>query len=166
MTIKTVSNHTQIKTIESLAHTIWHEHYTPIIGKDQVEYMLHTFQSAMAISQQIEHGTRYFISEVQGEPIGYMGIDINHNALFLSKIYLISSKRSKGYGKKMIHFLEVLAKEHQCKTIALTVNKYNSESIMMYEKVGFRKCGTTVKKIGEGFVMDDYNMEKRVKNKF
>ena len=33
----------QVEVVVPLANTIWTEHYTPIIGKDQVDYMLSTF---------------------------------------------------------------------------------------------------------------------------
>ena len=62
----------------------------------------------------------------------------------------------------MISYLETLAKEKSLNRISLTVNKDNTGSINMYKKVGFLICGTAVKDIGEGFIMDDYQMEKRV----
>ena len=50
----------QLKTIEELAYIIWNEHYTPIIGKAQVDYMLNKFQNVESISKQIEDGYAYF----------------------------------------------------------------------------------------------------------
>ena len=48
-------------TIAELANVIWHEHYTPIIGVEQVVYMLDKFQSTQAIQQQIkEEDYQYF----------------------------------------------------------------------------------------------------------
>ncbi len=43
-----------IPVVESLAYSIWREHYTPIIGRHQVEYMLEKFQSKEALLNQIE----------------------------------------------------------------------------------------------------------------
>jgi hypothetical protein len=40
------------------------------------------------------------------------------------------------------------------------VNKYNSQPIAVYEKLGFRVVAAVVQDIGGGFVMDDYRMEK------
>ena len=162
MYIKQVSDKNQIKTIEELAYEIWPEHYTPIIGKSQVEYMLEKFQSVKAMTEQMKNGYCYFLSEHDNVPVGYMSVNINLDTLFLSKFYVVSTERGKGYGKNMIAYLETLAKEKSLKKIALTVNKHNTGSIKMYEKVGFVICGTAVKDIGEGFVMDDYRMEKRV----
>ena len=55
----TTSDHMSI--VESLAREIWTEHYTPIIGKLQVDYMLDRFQSRQAIAQQIREGVLYFL---------------------------------------------------------------------------------------------------------
>ena len=162
MHIKTVITESQIKAIESLAYKIWYEYYIPIIGKAQVDYMLKKFQSFVAIKEQINNGFLYFLCEHENSPVGYMSVDIKEEELFLSKIYVDSVNRRKGYGKEMLAFLENLAKEKNLEKISLTVNKYNTGSIKIYEKVGFVICKTVVKDIGKGFVMDDYLMEKRV----
>ena len=47
------------KQISKLATRIWFEHYTPIIGEDQVIYMLNKYQSVDAITEQISSGQEY-----------------------------------------------------------------------------------------------------------
>ena len=162
MLIKTVSNKDQLNTIENLAHEIWNAHYTPIIGKEQIRYMLEKYQSVEAMSEQIKNGSIYFLSEHNKLPIGYMSVNIETDTLFLSKLYVLESERCKGYGRQMIIHLELLSKEKNLNKISLTVNKHNTQSIKMYEKVGFVISGKVVKDIGQGFVMDDYQMEKSV----
>ena len=51
--ITPVQNYYQIETVVELAKEIWTEHYVPIIGIEQVEYMLAKSQSFDAISNQI-----------------------------------------------------------------------------------------------------------------
>lgn len=162
MHIKKVSNIDQLSTIENLAYEIWSEHYTPMIGKQQVDYMLREFQSVEAMSQQIKNGFIYFLILNDNVPVGYMSVDMLLETLFLSKFYVTEAERGKGYGKTMITYLEALAKEKNLNKISLTVNKYNTGSIKMYEKVGFVISGTIVIDIGEGFIMDDYQMEKKL----
>ena len=62
-----------------------------------------------------------------------------------------------------MQFIEDKAKKYHCKIIRLTVNKNNTNSISAYEKLGFINKGGVVKDIGNGFVMDDYKMEKTLK---
>ena len=49
-----------IKTIKALAHKIWKEHYTPIIGDVQVNYMLEKIYSEQALLRQINEGPQQF----------------------------------------------------------------------------------------------------------
>jgi len=157
-----VSTENQIEIVESLAKDIWTEHYIPIIGKEQVEYMLENFQSKRAISEQIGAGFLYFLMEEENQFIGYVAVLPKGNELFLSKIYIASSKRSKGYGKKAIQFIEKLAAEKALKRVVLTVNKNNVYTIKAYEKIGFKNAGSVIQDIGSGYVMDDYKMEKTI----
>ena len=158
-----VGTNDQIAIVESLAREIWTEHYPPIIGKEQVCYMLDRFQSKGAISAQIkDEGFRYFLIEEEGRYIGYLGVQLKGEELFLSKIYVRSSERKKGFGKRAVHFLEDLARRHHLKKISLTVNKNNTTAVKAYEKMGFKNLGPVVQDIGNGFVMDDFRMEKQI----
>jgi ribosomal protein S18 acetylase RimI-like enzyme len=152
----------QIQRVEDLAYAIWNEHFTPIIGKAQVDYMLEKFQSVEAITGQIEQGFQYFLLKTDDGFFGYTGIQQKADELFLSKLYIKSSERGKGYGRKVVQFLEGMAKEKGMEKITLTVNKNNLDTIKAYEKFGFENLGPIVMDIGGGFVMDDYQMAKRV----
>lgn len=162
MLIEKVTDNNQIEIIEALANEIWNEHFTPIIGKAQVDYMLENFQSKKNISEQIHQGYLYFLFKINDGYIGYAGILTGQAQLFLSKLYFIASKRHKGYGRKALNFLEQLALQHGLNKITLTVNKNNTETIKAYEKLGFTNLGSTVQDIGNNFVMDDYKMEKSI----
>lgn len=43
--IDTVDSDDKICQLEKLAKEIWNQHFVPIIGQDQVDYMLNKFQS-------------------------------------------------------------------------------------------------------------------------
>lgn len=155
-----VSTEHNIEIVESLAREIWTEHYIPIIGKEQVEYMLAEFQSRQAIGEQIRSGARYFLIKEGDAFIGYIAVQPKGRELFLSKIYVKSSRRGMGYGKKAVQFAEKVARELDLNKIVLTVNKNNVNTIRAYEKIGFKNAGSVIQDIGNGFVMDDYKMEK------
>jgi RimJ/RimL family protein N-acetyltransferase len=149
-----------LRIIEKLAHDIWNEHYTPIIGKTQVDYMLDKFQNVDAMLKQIENNYKYFIINYNKTDIGYLAFKINDFDLFLSKIYILKDFRGKSFGKQAMDFVSKQAQISECITITLTVNKYNSNSIKAYEKIGFINSEELVQDIGYGFVMDDYKMVK------
>ncbi|MGI9547346.1 MAG: GNAT family N-acetyltransferase [Flavobacteriaceae bacterium] len=160
--IKSVKDNAAIQIVVILADEIWREHYSPIIGKKQVEYMLDNFQSLNAIKTQIVDGAQYYLIYYKDEPSGYFSFYLREDSLFLSKIYVKSSLRGKGLGAMAIRFIEdeAILKELPC--ISLTVNKNNRSSIDAYLRMGFKKIKPVVMDIGGGFVMDDYYLEKRL----
>jgi ribosomal protein S18 acetylase RimI-like enzyme len=162
MTIIEASKGIHTEIIETLAREIWTEHYIPIIGRQQVDYMLARFQSKEAIVEQIASGVLYFLMEEGYYYIGYFAVQPGAEELFLSKIYVRSSHRARGYGKRAVQFMETIARGRGLGKIVLTVNKNNIGAIRAYEKVGFKNVGSLVQDIGSGFVMDDYKMEKTV----
>jgi len=162
-TIKSVKTLSDIQLVADLASTIWNEYYVPIIGKDQVNYMINAFQSAEAIERQIEiENQEYYIIFHRAEPSGYISIKPSGKDLFLSKFYVVREKRGKGLGKEGLNFIIARAKELDANAITLNVNKNNINSIKAYEKMGFENTGSIVSDIGSGFVMDDYTMRLEV----
>jgi len=156
-------NKNNIKALCAIAREIWTEHYIPIIGKAQVEYMLEKFQSEEAISNQIENeGMLYYLLKVKYKYLGYIAFQVNGPELFLSKLYVLYVERGKGYGRKAMEFIEKVAAERNLGKIILTVNKNNCLAISVYEKMGFEKKGSLVKDIGGGFAMDDFFLEKKI----
>ena len=153
-----------IKETAALAHSIWNQHYTPIIGRGQVDYMLLNFQSQQAIKEQIDEGCRYFLVYYDKKAVGYFAIlaDLKDTSLFLSKFYIDEEFRGRGIGRHCISYIENISMMDGLNRIWLTVNKYNENSIKAYEKFGFKKVEELVQDIGNGFLMDDYKMEKRL----
>ncbi len=146
-----------IQTIADLAYEIWNQHFVPIIGQAQVDYMLEKFQSVPALSAQIENeGYEYFLIQAEGKNAGYTGVRQEEGALFLSKLYVHPDFRGRHLATQTLQFLADLCRERQLKKIWLTCNKYNADTLAIYDHLGFVRTGAQVTDIGEGFVMDDY----------
>ena len=148
--------------VASLAREIWTEHYTPLIGADQVEYMLEHFQSAQRIAADIARGYLYWLAAEGGTPVGYCGAEPQPEALFMSKIYVLASHRGRGLARRFVGIGEQVCRRAGLGKMGLTVNKHNADSIRAYERLGFAIVGAQVADIGGGFVMDDYIMERTV----
>lgn len=161
--IVSASTKADYKIIADLATIIWTEHYMPIIGEQQITYMLDKFQSASAVESQIESGYQYFLLKDENTSVGYFSFEEREGVLFLSKLYVLSTARGKGFGKAALLFMEAKVKEKGLKKIQLTVNKYNSNSIKAYGKMGFKNVRELVQDIGNGYVMDDYVLEKEIR---
>lgn len=162
--IKIVLAETQedFEKIAHLARIIWNEHYTDILGKTQVDYMLGKFQSASAAIAQVANGFEYYLLEFNDTKVGYLSIKKEANAMFLSKLYILSTYRGKKIGKKALDFTIQKAKEHTFDKVRLTVNVHNKKALHAYEKLGFKNVGPIVADIGNGFIMDDYEMIKLI----
>jgi len=159
ITFERVQSLASIQIVAGLASTIWNEYYVPIIGQEQVNYMVATFQSAEAIEKQIQtENYEYYIIYHLSEASGYIGIKGSGDELFLSKFYVIKEKRGAGLGKEGLKFITNKAIELGANAITLTVNKNNISSIKAYEKMGFENTGAVIADIGAGYVMDDYKM--------
>lgn len=150
-----VESEEQIKRVAGLADEIWHQHFTPIIGAGQVEYMLGKFQSVDAMKRQMgQEGYTYLMAADGDEPVGYTGFKKEGNRMFLSKLYVKESYRHQGVGKLM--FEEIRKRSEGLDNIYLTVNKYNDVTIAIYRHMGFQLIDSVVTDIGGGYVMDDY----------
>lgn len=151
----------QIQKVADLAKIIWTEHYTPLIGSEQVAYMIETFQSVHAITDSIQQGYQYYIIQYENIFAGYTAIfpEEIEKTLFLSKIYVEKSYRGRHLTTKAITQMKEVCKKKGLNKIRLNVNKKNQSSIVVYEHLGFIKVRETVIEIGQGYVMDDYIME-------
>lgn len=161
--IEKVLTHKDILITANLASRIWNEHYIPIIGQEQVDYMVTTFQSADAIENQInnEHYLYYLIYH-HSEPSGYFSIKQINDELFLSKFYVAKEQRGTGLGREAMNFISNKGKELGAGLITLTVNKNNINSIKAYEKLGFTNDGPVIADIGSGYIMDDFKMSRPI----
>lgn len=163
LTFLPVKKPEEIIELATLAREIWEEHFTPILKPGQVDYMLEKFQSESAVTRQIqEDGYRYFLLQKDGETIGYTGIQSQNGKLFLSKLYVKKEARGNGYASETFAFLEDLCRKEGLCAIWLTVNRFNYDTIAVYQKKGFITLREQVSDIGNGFVMDDYIMEKPI----
>lgn len=163
MALKFIPVHTvaEIESLADLAKVIWNEFFVCIITPKQINYMVEQFQSVGALTDQIKNqGYEYYFINLDGLNIGYTGIKPENTKLFLSKLYLLKEYRGRGYASATFAFLENLCANRGLKAIWLTVNRNNKDSIAVYQKKGFKVVRTQVKDIGNGFVMDDYVMEK------
>ena len=151
------------KQLEPFAASIWEQHYTPIIGADQVAFMLNKFQSAKAMFDQFLGGYKYALVLCGGQQAGYFAYDGKaENEIFISKLYIHKDFRRRGLGKRLLDFIAKEAQALGCTAMTLSVNKDNLDSIQFYISYGFQTIKTQKVAIGEGFYMDDYVMSYSV----
>ncbi len=192
MTVKfiPVTTEEDINYLARLAYNIWNEYWPDRIGQAQTDYMLEKFHSVDAMKRDMaENDYEYwFICEtdddnetgtpnaadngapmplpasVCGRLLGYTGghVEPETNRYFISKVYLLAAERGHGFASQTIAFYDDLCRSRGLDAMYLTVNKDNDLGIRAYEGKGFVTIDATETDIGEGFIMDDYIMEKPV----
>lgn len=161
--ISEISSSEEIKTVALLADRIWHEHYSRILDPGQIDYMIGKYQSEGAIARQMkEEGYRYYLLRLGPEAIGYLGMKEEGRTLFLSKLYIARPYRGKGYSRAAFDCVQEYARRHALESVWLTVNRHNTESVAVYKAAGFSVVREEVTDIGNGYVMDDFIMEKKI----
>ena len=155
-----VSNEELLHTLSKLSNIIWHEFFPAILSSEQIDYMVDKFQSYEAMKKQINDGYEYYLLKLNNEYIGYTGIKKEESKLFISKIYLLKEYRGKHLTKNIFEFFDDVCIKNKLTSQYLTVNKYNTNAINVYLHNGFCITDAVVTDIGNGYVMDDYIMEK------
>jgi diamine N-acetyltransferase len=149
-----IAQKSDIPTIQTLAHSIWREHYVPIIGAEQVEYMLDMIFTTDKLAQKMEESNFYLVQEDKSTA-GFLSMHKDgENVYFIDKFYI--QTRGKGLGESAFKALINLYTDAD--TIHLTVNKHNFKSINFYFKMGFKIEKNAVFDIGKNYVMDDFVM--------
>lgn len=150
-----------LPTIQTLAQKIWPVTFHSILNSDQIAYMMEMMYSKSSLLGQLGKGHQFYMA-MDPDPIGYFSIQWDHpekGFVKIHKIYLDPEIQKKGYGKKVFHYIEELALKNQSKALILNVNRHNS-AIGFYTKLGFEKISEEKIDIGNGFIMDDWVMQK------
>ena len=154
-----VTNEELIYSLSTMAEEIWHDHYDPIIGEAQVDYMLEKFLSLDALIEQINSGYEYFLLSYEYTFSGFAGVLEKDGALFLSKLYVHSEFRGLGLASHMLKNFIELCETRELSKIWLTCNRNNTTALEIYKHLGFEVVREEVTDIGNGFVMDDSVLE-------
>lgn len=155
-----VNNNNMIRSVSQVSIEIFKDHYIPILGQEQVDYMIGLFHTPSAIKRQMREGGNYYLVFDNSFPCGYFCTEKHGQRIFLSKLYLHKDHRGQGTGTRMLK--KILEQSEKEVAIYLMVNKHNDSSLGFYIHEGFKKIGEITTDIGCGYVMDDYIMEKRI----
>lgn len=154
-----------IKQIQNIVDITWPITYGKILSKEQLDYMLGLFYSNEALTLQYNKKEQLFYMIYEdGTNLGFIGIEHNYNGETVTKIhkiYLLPETQGKGIGKKVIDEIGKLASDNNSTALVLNVNRFNS-ALGFYKKIGFEIVDEVNIDIGNGYLMEDYVMEKRL----
>lgn len=151
-----------IPALRELVFKVWPQTYRGMITDEQIDYMLELMYSESSLLKQMQDGARFIFIDNDGEPVGYASFQQVGPGLFkLHKIYVLPSQQGKGTGKYMIDYIIEEVKKQGATSLQLQVNRRN-KARHFYEKLGFSVIQSCDFDIGNGYVMDDYVMEKKL----
>ena len=153
-----------IPLLRELAQRIWHACYPDIISAEQIEFMLGRMYSEEQIRKELAEGVSWEVIENEpGNSIGFLAFHLEpDNRVKLNKLYVLPEVQGKGIGTAALRHVFASAAKLGARAVWMQVNKANHRAIGAYKKAGFQIVEEAVFEIGNGFVMDDYLMEKAV----
>ncbi len=152
-----------IPLIQQLAHQVWYITYGPLQPKEKVDYLYQLMYSTSALTEQMTiKGHHFLLAQDETGYLGYASFEINcknQGKTKIHKIYVMPNAQGKGVGKELMNSISASATKNQNQILSLNVYR-NNPAIQFYQKIGFTKAGEEKIDVGNGFVMDDFVMEK------
>jgi len=81
---------------------------------------------------------RYFVLEKDKEIIGYFGFWHKEASFHITNIAITEKFRRKGYGRKLLKFVDKIAASSKIKKISLEVRRSNCIAQDIYRKYGYK----------------------------
>ena len=124
--------------------------------------MLANFQSVAVMQEQIDSGYNYYLMIYHGRTC-WLPFHSQRCRCGIFEQDLCAKRLQGKRNRQNSHgFCDFRNNTAGLGLIRLTVNKKNTGSILVYEKMGFQNMASVVTEIGEGYVMDDFVMEKKI----
>jgi len=150
-------------TLAHLGETIWLAHYPKIISVEQINYMLAGRYTPEELRRYVDSEDRWLdLLSLGDRRVGYCSYarTSTPGEMKLEQLYLLQEFQGRGLGGFMLRHVEDRTRGFGLNVLSLQVNKHNVDAIAVYRKAGFTVREEAIFDIGNGFVMDDYVMEK------
>ena len=148
--------------IQEIAYLTWPDTFGAILSKEQISYMLEMMYSTDSLTEQTsKKGHQFLIVKDETKHLGYASYELNYKGLSKTKIHILPEAQGKGVGKLLMNSITDIARENQDRILSLNVNRDNT-AFDFYKNIGFEKVGEENIDIGDGFLMEDFIMDKKL----
>lgn len=165
-----------LATIERIARATWPATFSDILSAEQIEYMLIRMYRREALEEQLAQGHVFhlllerteelsdtYVGTVskQYRAVGYVSHQLDHlpQTGKIHKLYVLPETQGSGYGRALVQHVEHVARRAGQQRLRLDVN-YQNKAVEFYERLGFEKLDRHNTDIGNGYLMEDWRMEK------
>jgi GNAT superfamily N-acetyltransferase len=152
-----------VDAISALARIVWQATYPALISQAQIDAMLADRYAPQRIRTHLDDPRQAWRGAKRGHALaGFAHALLDEAGCKLDKLYVHPDHQRQGIGGALMRTIEDWARGQQARRLLLQVNRGNSQAIRAYEKYGYKIVESRVFDIGDGFVMDDHVMEKRL----
>jgi GNAT superfamily N-acetyltransferase len=158
------ADESEMNELSILAREIWPITFQEILSPEQIEYMLDWMYNPKTLMDQMKQGHQFYFLKDGNVKIGFVGIEKNYpeaGLLRIHKLYLKPVYQGKGIGKYMLDKIEEIARKKNMNGLHLNVNRFN-DAYKFYKHCGFKTLKEEDIDIGNGFLMEDFNMLKKL----
>lgn len=151
-----------IESIREIAHQTWPAAYSELISAEQISYMLEKMYNKGELLSQFQQGYSFLMAGENNKDLGFAVFsktDSENQIFKLHKLYVLPETHGQGVGKLLINEVVNQARRAGGKALELNVNRSN-KATEFYKKAGFSVKEAVDLDIGNGFLMNDYVMEK------
>lgn len=154
-----------VAAVADLARRIWNAHYPDIITQAQIDYMLgQRYNAERLIAELATPAIRWELAFLEDRLAGFSStihlVEGGRNELKLDKLYVDPELQRQGIGGALIASARARGRALGAGALVLAVNKHNDQAIAAYRKHGFVVRESVRVDIGQGFVMDDFIMQR------
>lgn len=151
----------ELSIVHEIAHATWPDTFKDILSQEQIQYMLNWMYDLKHLENQFNQGHQFFVAEIEGKPVGFIGIEPNYPEKGLTKIhkiYILPNQQGLGIGKKLIEYVRELSIQSEMEGLLLNVNRYN-KAVDFYKAIDFIILFEENIDIGNGYMMEDFVMK-------
>ncbi len=146
----------------ALSQKIWLPTFAPFFTQEELGSIYGDMYKREKVEASILDPTYYMFFIDSDQRIGYGAIQQESDVMWLDKIYIDPENQGKGFGKKCLEWVEGRARSKNCRSIKLRVNRRNKGAIGFYDKQEFQIVESIDFDGPNGYIYDDYIMEKLI----
>lgn len=162
MSIRKATIH-DVEAIQKVANETWPLTFASILSADQITYMLNWMYNSEILGKTIQlENNAFWMYVIENKVVAFTGIEHNYQSEAITrihKIYVSPEAQGKKIGFKLIQHIEQEAGKNGSNRLNLNVNRFNA-AVHFYEHIGFQTINEENIDIGNGFLMEDFVMEK------
>jgi len=153
----------ELPKVARLAAIVWRRHYPGIITEAQIDYMLARGYALPVLKRYLgETGSGLTLAKHDDVAVGFAAhlLAEDPQTMKLDKLYVLQEYQGQRAGRRLIDHVVAAAGQAGCTKVVLNVNRDNAQAIRAYERCGFAIREQVDVPIGNGFMMEDYVMER------